>query len=187
MVLEARNNGCVREVMVIAAALSIQDPRERPMDKKQASDEKHRRFADKESDFMAFVNLWDYVQEQQKSLPSSQFRRLCRTDFLSYLRVREWQDVYTQLRQTVKTLGLPVNTQPADYRGLHCALLTGLLSHIGQKDADKHEYTGARNARFAIYPGSGLFKKPPKWTMVAELWKPAGYGAALPPASIRNG
>ncbi|WP_213992369.1 ATP-dependent RNA helicase HrpA [Sodalis sp. dw_96] len=169
MVLEARNNGCVREVMVIAAALSIQDPRERPMDKKQASDEKHRRFADKESDFMAFVNLWDYVQEQQKLLPSSQFRRLCRTDFLSYLRVREWQDVYTQLRQTVKTLGLPVNTQPADYRGLHCALLTGLLSHIGQKDVDKHEYTGARNARFAIYPGSGLFKKPPKWTMVAEL------------------
>jgi ATP-dependent helicase HrpA len=169
MVLEARANGCVREVMVIAAALSIQDPRERPMDKKQAADEKHRRFADKESDFLAFVKLWDYVQEQQKLLPSSQFRKLCRTDFLSYLRVREWQDVYTQLRQTVKTLGLPVNTQPADYRALHCALLSGLLSHLGQKDADKHEYTGARNARFAIYPGSGLFKKPPKWTMVAEL------------------
>ncbi|NDL62356.1 ATP-dependent RNA helicase HrpA [Acerihabitans arboris] len=169
MVLEARNNACVREVMVIAAALSIQDPRERPMDKKQASDEKHRRFADKESDFIAFVNLWDYVQEQQKTLSSSQFRRQCRVDFLSYLRVREWQDVYTQLRQTVKTLGLPVNTQPADYRGLHCALLSGLLSHIGQKDAEKQEYTGARNARFAIYPGSGLFKKPPKWTMVAEL------------------
>ncbi|HEY0208133.1 ATP-dependent RNA helicase HrpA [Acerihabitans sp.] len=169
MVLEARNNACVREVMVIAAALSIQDPRERPMDKKQASDEKHRRFADKESDFIAFVNLWDYMQEQQKTLTSSQFRRQCRVDFLSYLRVREWQDVYTQLRQTVKTLGLPVNTQPADYRGLHCALLSGLLSHIGQKDAEKQEYTGARNARFAIYPGSGLFKKPPKWTMVAEL------------------
>lgn len=169
MVLEARNNACVREVMVIAAALSIQDPRERPMDKKQASDEKHRRFADKESDFIAYVNLWDYVQEQQKTLSSSQFRRQCRVDFLSYLRVREWQDVYTQLRQTVKTLGLPVNTQPADYRGLHCALLSGLLSHIGQKDAEKQEYTGARNARFAIYPGSGLFKKPPKWTMVAEL------------------
>ncbi|WP_413728450.1 ATP-dependent RNA helicase HrpA [Sodalis sp. RH19] len=169
MVLEARNNACVREVMVIAAALSIQDPRERPMDKKQAADEKHRRFADKESDFIAFVKLWDYVQEQQKTLSSSQFRRQCRVDFLSYLRVREWQDVYTQLRQTVKTLGLPVNTQPADYRGLHCALLSGLLSHIGQKDAEKQEYTGARNARFAIYPGSGLFKKPPKWTMVAEL------------------
>ncbi|WP_196239149.1 ATP-dependent RNA helicase HrpA [Martelella alba] len=169
MVLEARNSGCVREVMVIAAALSIQDPRERPLDKKQAADEKHRRFADKESDFLSFVRLWDYVQEQQKLLPASQFRKLCRTDFLSYLRVREWQDVYTQLRQQVKTLGLPVNTAPADYRGLHCALLAGLLSHIGQKDADKHEYTGTRNARFAIYPGSGLFKKPPKWTVAAEL------------------
>lgn len=169
MVLEARNNGCVREVMVIAAALSIQDPRERPLDKKQASDEKHRRFADKESDFVAFVNLWDYLQEQQKTLSSSQFRRQCRTDFLSYLRVREWQDVYTQLRQTVKTLGLPVNSLPAEYQSLHCALLSGLLSHIGQKDVEKQEYTGARNAKFSIYPGSGLFKKPPKWTMVAEL------------------
>ncbi|TCV99843.1 ATP-dependent RNA helicase HrpA [Biostraticola tofi] len=169
MVLEARNNGCVREVMVIAAALSIQDPRERPMDKKQASDEKHHRFADKDSDYLAFVKLWDYIQEQQKALSSSQFRRQCRIDFLSYLRVREWQDVYTQLRQTVKTLGLPVNTKPAEYRELHCSLLAGLLSHIGQKDADKHEYSGTRNARFAIYPGSGLFKKPPKWAMVAEL------------------
>lgn len=169
MVLEARANGCVREVMIIAAALSIQDPRERPMDKKQASDEKHRRFADKESDFLAFVNLWDYLQEQQKALSSSQFRRQCRVDFLNYLRVREWQDVYSQLRQTVKTLGLPVNTKPADFRALHCALLAGLLSHIGQKDVDKQEFTGTRNARFALYPGSGLFKKPPKWVMVAEL------------------
>lgn len=169
MVLAARSGGCVREVMIIAAALSIQDPRERPMDKKQAADEKHRRFADKESDFLAFVNLWDYLQTQQKALSSSQLRRQCRVDFLSYLRVREWQDVYTQLRQTVKTLGLPINAQPADYRSLHSALLTGLLSHIGQKDTDKPEYTGTRNARFALYPGSALFKKPPKWTMVAEL------------------
>ncbi|RLM26477.1 ATP-dependent RNA helicase HrpA [Brenneria alni] len=169
MVLEARHSGCVREVMVITAALSIQDPRERPMDKKQASDEKHRRFADKESDFMAFVNLWDYLHEQQKALSSSQFRRLCRTDYLNYLRVREWQDIYTQLRQVVKELGLPVNSEPADYRSIHCALLTGLLSHIGQKDIEKQEFSGARNARFAIFPGSGLFKKPPKWTMVAEL------------------
>ncbi|WP_409308680.1 ATP-dependent RNA helicase HrpA [Pectobacterium sp. B1J-3] len=169
MVLEARNTGCVREVMVITAALSIQDPRERPLDKKQASDEKHRRFADKESDFLAFVNLWDYLREQQKALSSSQFRRLCRSDYLNYLRVREWQDIYTQLRQVVKELGLPINSAPADYRSIHCALLTGLLSHIGQKDVEKQEFSGARNARFAIFPGSGLFKKPPKWTMVAEL------------------
>ncbi|MFI8417052.1 ATP-dependent RNA helicase HrpA [Serratia sp. NPDC078593] len=169
MVLEARNSGSVREVMIITAALSIQDPRERPMDKQQASDEKHRRFADKDSDFMAFVNLWDYLQAQQKALSSSQFRRLCRTDFLNYLRVREWQDIYTQLRQVVKELGLPINSEPSDVRSVHVALLTGLLSHVGQKDTDKQEYTGARNARFSIFPGSGLFKKPPKWVMVAEL------------------
>ncbi|MFC3395470.1 ATP-dependent RNA helicase HrpA [Brenneria rubrifaciens] len=169
MVLEARKTGCVREVMVITAGLSIQDPRERPLDKKQASDEKHRRFVDKESDFLAFVKLWDYLREQQKALSSSQFRRLCRSDYLNYLRVREWQDIYTQLRQVVKTLGLPVNSEPADYRSIHCALLTGLLSHIGQKDIEKQAFSGARNARFALFPGSGLFKKPPKWTMVAEL------------------
>ncbi|WP_240775769.1 ATP-dependent RNA helicase HrpA [Nissabacter sp. SGAir0207] len=169
MVLEAQKNGCVREVMIITSALSIQDPRERPLDKQQASDEKHRRFADKESDFLAFVNLWDYLKEQQKALSSSQFRKLCRSDYLNYLRVREWQDIYTQLRQVVKELGLPVNSVPAEYREVHCALLTGLLSHIGQKDADKQEFTGARNARFVVFPGSGLFKKPPKWVMVAEL------------------
>ncbi|WJV51984.1 ATP-dependent RNA helicase HrpA [Prodigiosinella aquatilis] len=169
MVLEARKMGCVREVMIITAALSIQDPRERPLDKKQVSDEKHRRFADKESDFLSFVKLWDYLREQQKALSASQFRKLCRTDFLNYLRVREWQDVYTQLRQVVKELGLPVNSEPADYFSIHCALLSGLLSHIGQKDMEKPEFSGARNTRFVIFPGSGLFKKPPKWTMVAEL------------------
>ncbi|MDN4627080.1 ATP-dependent RNA helicase HrpA [Erwinia sp. PsM31] len=169
MVLEAQKYACTREVMIITAALSIQDPRERPVEKQQASDEKHRRFADKESDFLSFVNLWNYLQEQQKALSSSQFRRLCKTDYLNYLRVREWQDIYTQLRQVVRELGIPLNSEPADFRGVHTALLTGLLSHIGQKDVEKQEYSGARNARFSIFPGSGLFKKPPKWMMVAEL------------------
>ncbi|MCI4179834.1 ATP-dependent RNA helicase HrpA, partial [Dickeya dianthicola] len=169
MVLEARQTSCVREAMIITAALSIQDPRERPVEKKQAAEEKHRRFVDKESDFLTFVNLWDYLQEQQKALSSSQFRKLCRSDYLNYLRVREWQDIYTQLRQVVKELGFPVNSEPADYRSLHGALLTGLLSHIGQKDVEKQEFSGARNTRFAIFPGSGLFKKPPKWAIVAEL------------------
>ncbi|WP_312042723.1 ATP-dependent RNA helicase HrpA [Erwinia sp.] len=169
MVLEAQKYACTREVMIITSALSIQDPRERPVEKQQASDEKHRRFADKESDFLSFVNLWNYLQEQQKALSSSQFRRLCKTDYLNYLRVREWQDIYTQLRQVVRELGIPLNSEPADFRGVHTALLTGLLSHIGQKDVEKQEYSGARNARFSIFPGSGLFKKPPKWTMVAEL------------------
>lgn len=169
MVLEARKYGAVKELMVITSALSIQDPRERPMDKQQASDEKHRRFQDKDSDFLSFLNMWDYLKTQQKELSHSQFRKLCRQEFLNFMRVREWQDVYTQLRQVVKELGFPVNSEPADFRSVHVALLSGLLSHIGQKDADKQEFTGARNARFSIYPGSGLFKKPPKWTMVAEL------------------
>lgn len=169
MVLEARKYGAVKELMVITSALSIQDPRERPMDKQQASDEKHRRFQDKDSDFLSFLNMWDYLKTQQKELSQSQFRKLCRQEFLNFMRVREWQDVYTQLRQVVKELGFPVNSEPADFRSVHVALLSGLLSHIGQKDADKQEFTGARNARFSIYPGSGLFKKPPKWTMVAEL------------------
>lgn len=169
MVLEARKYGAVRELMVITSALSIQDPRERPMDKQQASDEKHRRFQDKDSDFLSLLNLWDYLKTQQKELSHSQFRKHCRQEFLNFMRVREWQDVYTQLRQVVKELGFPINSQPADFKSIHVALLSGLLSHIGQKDSDKQEFTGARNARFAIYPGSGLFKKPPKWAMVAEL------------------
>ena len=169
MVLEAQKYGCVREVMIIVAALSIQDPRERPVEKQQAADEKHRRFADKESDFIAFVNLWNYLQEQQKALSGNAFRRQCKTDYLNYLRVREWQDIYTQLRQVVRELGMPVNSEPAPYREIHSALLTGLLSHIGLKDAEKQEFSGARNARFSIFPGSALFKKPPKWAVVAEL------------------
>lgn len=169
MVLEAQKFGCVREVLIITSALSIQDPREHPMDQQQASDEKHRRFHDKESDFLADVNLWNYLGEQKKTLSSNQFRRQCKLDFLNYLRVLEWQDIYTQLRQVVKELGLPVNSEPGDFRSVHSVLLTGLLSHIGKKDTGKQEYTGARNARFSIFPGSGLFRKPPKWTMVAEL------------------
>ncbi|MEX9626461.1 ATP-dependent RNA helicase HrpA, partial [Proteus mirabilis] len=131
MVLEARKYGAVRELMVITSALSIQDPRERPMDKQQASDEKHRRFQDKDSDFLSLLNLWDYLKTQQKELSHSQFRKHCRQEFLNFMRVREWQDVYTQLRQVVKELGFPINSQPADFKSIHVALLSGLLSHIG--------------------------------------------------------
>ncbi|MFF0310496.1 ATP-dependent RNA helicase HrpA [Streptosporangium sp. NPDC004379] len=179
MVIEADRNGCVREVMVIAAALSIQDPRERPADKQQAADEKHRRFADKESDFVSYLNLWNHLQEQQKELSSSAFRRLCKADFLNYLRVREWQDVYGQLRQMSKSLGVTLNGVPGDEQKIHVSLLSGLLSHVGVKDVDKKgadgprrpmtEYIGARNARFAIFPGSALAKKQPLWVMSAEL------------------
>lgn len=169
MLLSAVNLGAVHEVMIIVAALSIQDPRERPQEKQQASDEKHRRFADKKSDFLAFLNLWHYIQEQQKALSKNQFRRQCQKDYLNYLRIREWQDIYHQIRLTVREMGLPINSEPAEYQQIHTALLSGLLSHIGLKESEKQSYLGARNAHFAIFPNSVLFKKQPKWVMAAEL------------------
>ena len=169
MLLCAVSQGALHEVMIIVAALSIQDPRERPQEKQQASDEKHRRFADKKSDFLAFLNLWRYLQEQQKELSKNQFRRQCQKDFLNYLRIREWQDIYHQIRLTVREMGLPINSEKAEYQQIHTALLSGLLSHIGLKEAEKQQYLGARNAHFAIFPNSVLFKKQPKWVMAAEL------------------
>ncbi|MEU9117248.1 ATP-dependent RNA helicase HrpA [Streptomyces sp. NPDC048483] len=170
MVLEADRNGCVREVMVIAAALSIQDPRERPSDKQQQADQQHARFKDETSDFLAFLNLWRYVREQQKALSSSAFRRMCRSEFLNYLRIREWQDIYSQLRTVAKSMGIHLSEEDAAPDHIHTALLSGLLSHIGLKDTDaKNEYLGARSAKFAVFPGSALFKKPPRWVMSAEL------------------
>ncbi len=169
MLVEARRLGCTKEIMIITAALSIQDPRERPFDKQQASDEKHRRFADKQSDFISYINLWNYIKTQQQELSGNQFRRLCQKEFLNYLRIREWQDVYTQIRQTIKQLAFPINSQLADYRSLHVALLCGLLSHVGMKELEKHEYIGARNIKFAIFPNSAIFKNQPKWCIASEL------------------
>ena len=171
MVLEAETNGCVREVLVIASALSIQDPRERPTDKQQAADQQHARFTDKESDFVAYLNLWQYLREQQKALSSNQFRKMCKAEYLNYLRVREWQDLYGQLRQMAKTLEMSLSDQQADSARIHQSLLAGLLSHIGLKDPEqrKTDYQGARGTHFAIFPGSALFKKPPRWVMAAEL------------------
>ncbi|TDB96219.1 ATP-dependent RNA helicase HrpA [Actinomadura sp. 7K534] len=184
MVLEADRNGCVREVLVIAAALSIQDPRERPAEHQQAADEGHRRFADPTSDFLAYLNLWNYLRERQKELSGSAFRRMCKNEFLHFLRIREWQDLHGQLKQVAKSLGVTVNTADAPPDRIHISLLAGLLSHIGLADTDKkdarkdarkdgrrrgQEYLGARGAKFAVFPGSSLFKKPPRWVMSAEL------------------
>lgn len=169
MVLEADRNGCVREVMVIAAALSIQDPRERPADKQQQADQQHARFKDESSDFLAFLNLWKYIRERQKELSSSAFRRMCRQEFLNYLRIREWQDIYSQLRTVAKTMDIELSDQDSAPDHIHTSLLAGLLSHVGLKDTDKNEYLGARSAKFAVFPGSALFKKPPRWVMSAEL------------------
>lgn len=172
MVLEADKNGCVREVMVIAAALSIQDPRERPADKQAQADQQHARFKDETSDFLAYLNLWRYIREQQKERGSSSFRRMCKQEYLNFLRIREWQDIYTQLRTVAKQMGIHLNEDDAPADRIHVSLLAGLLSHIGMKDVkdgNKNEYLGARNAKFAIFPGSALFRKQPKFVMSAEL------------------
>ncbi|QGZ50064.1 ATP-dependent RNA helicase HrpA [Streptomyces sp. QHH-9511] len=172
MVLEAERNGCVREVMVIAAALSIQDPRERPAEKQAQADQQHARFKDETSDFLAFLNLWRYVREQQKERGSSSFRRMCKQEYLNFLRIREWQDIYAQLRTVAKQMGIHLNDEDAPEQSVHVSLLAGLLSHIGMKDVKegaKNEYLGARSAKFAIFPGSALFKKPPRFIMSAEL------------------
>ncbi|MGW7068030.1 ATP-dependent RNA helicase HrpA [Streptomyces sp. NPDC054855] len=185
MVLEADKNGCVREVMVIAAALSIQDPRERPAEKQTQADQQHARFKDETSDFLAFLNLWRYIREQQKERGSSSFRRMCKSEYLNFLRIREWQDIYTQLRTVAKQLGIHVNEDDAPEQHVHISLLSGLLSHIGMKDVKESkeskekdpkqrgggrgEYLGARGAKFAVFPGSALFKKPPRFIMSAEL------------------
>ncbi|MEU9329601.1 ATP-dependent RNA helicase HrpA [Streptomyces canus] len=172
MVLEADKNGCVREVMVIAAALSIQDPRERPADKQTQADQQHARFKDETSDFLAYLNLWRYVREQQKERGSSSFRRMCKQEYLNFLRIREWQDIYSQLRTVAKQMGIHLNEDDAPDQSVHVSLLAGLLSHIGMKDVkdgNKNEYLGARSAKFAIFPGSALFKKQPRFVMSAEL------------------
>ncbi|NED12417.1 ATP-dependent RNA helicase HrpA [Streptomyces sp. SID9124] len=169
MVVEADRNGCVREVMVIAAALSIQDPRERPSDKQTQADQQHARFKDETSDFLAFLNLWRYIREQQKERGSSSFRRMCKQEYLNFLRIREWQDIYAQLRSVAKQMGIELNEEDAPEQSVHTSLLAGLLSHIGLKDTEKNEYLGARSAKFAIFPGSALFKKQPRFVMSAEL------------------
>jgi ATP-dependent helicase HrpA len=172
MVLEAKERDCLGEVLVITSALSIQDPRERPSDKQQQAQASHARFADKESDFLAFLNLWNHLRDKQKELSGNQFRRMCRDEFLNYLRVREWQDIHGQLRQVLRSMNIEVpapRESAADPAEVHKSLLAGLLSHVGLKDPDKHEYLGGRGARFAIFPGSSLFKKQPRFVMAAEL------------------
>jgi len=185
MIFEAGRAGCVGEVLIITAALSIQDPRERPADAREAADALHARFAAAGSDFLAFLALWEYLNDRQRELSGSAFRRLCRREFLHYLRVREWQDVHGQLRQAARDIGIraagarAAAPGPADSADrVHMSLLAGLLSHVGMQDTEQKqerrrrgpaEFAGARGARFAIFPDSALARKPPKWVMAAEL------------------
>ncbi|MEV7962129.1 ATP-dependent RNA helicase HrpA [Oerskovia paurometabola] len=226
MIWEGSRRGVAREVAIIAAVMSIQDPRERPAEYRAQADQLHARFADPRSDFLTYLNLWEYVREQQHELSSSAFRRLCKAEYINFLRVREWQDVVAQLREMSKPLGIDMSYTPrtrgdASAKGatpsgttiaeatdqpverrltwdddtIHQSLLAGLLSQIGMQEATevkassvahlrgpqkelamkrakkqaRNEYLGARGARFAIFPGSPLSKKPPVWVMAGEL------------------
>ncbi len=169
MILAAEQENCVREVLVVAAALSIPDPRERPADREEAARQKHARFADERSDFVSYLNLWNYLREQRRERSGNQFRRLCREEFLHYLRVREWQDLRGQLRAIARELGITENNEPAPAERVHAALLAGLLSHVGLREGDGREYAGARNSRFVLAPGSVLTRRPPRWIVVADL------------------
>lgn len=179
MLLAAQKHNCVRELLIIASALSVQDPRERPAQKQQAADEKHRRFWDEQSDFIAFVNLWQYFENQRQELSQNQLRKQCKREFLSYLRLREWRDIHRQLRLAAKDLGFKENTEPADYEAVHRALLSGLLGHLGLR-GEEREYLGARNRKFFIFPGSSQFKKTPKWLLAGQLLETAKlYGHTI--------
>ena len=169
MVLEADKLGCAHEVAVIAAALSIQDPRERPAEQRGQADQLHARFADRSSDFLGYLNLWTYLRSLESELSRSQARKRCKAEFLHYLRIREWQDLVAQLEDAAREVGVTLNAAPADAPEIHTALLSGLLSHLGMQDGGSREYTGARGAKFAIFPGSVLARRGPTWVMVAEL------------------
>ena len=184
MIIEGGRRGCAKEMMVLAAALTIQDPRERPADVRAEADAMHARFVDDTSDFSSFLMLWDYINEQQAALSSSQLRKMCRREYINYLRIREWQDLFAQLREMGRTAnihasgGRDINASAHEI-DIHKSLLSGLLSHVGVKEEREkdskgrtrgpREYLGARGTKFAIFPGSGLFKKGPDWVLSAEL------------------
>ncbi|MCP8349075.1 MULTISPECIES: ATP-dependent RNA helicase HrpA [Pseudomonas] len=168
MLLEGAKQGSLQELLIVASALSVQDPRERPPERQQAADQAHAQWKDSDSDFAALVNLWRGFEEQRQALTASPLRNWCRKNFLNYLRLREWRDAHRQLSLICRDLQLSINKEPADYPRLHKAILSGLLSQIGQKTEDG-DYLGARQRRFWVHPSSGLGKKRPQWLMTAEL------------------
>ena len=169
MVIEAQTNGCVREVLIIASALSIQDPRERPTDKRQAAEEMHRRFSVGGSDLLTLVALWDHLEERSRILGSNQFRRECKAEYLNHLRIREWRDLHRQLARAAGLKRGGDKENPATPDAVHRSVLAGLLSHVGMRDGETREFRGARGSRFAIASGSTLARRPPAWVMAAEL------------------
>ncbi|MBW8191901.1 ATP-dependent RNA helicase HrpA [Neiella marina] len=168
MLLHGAEHGAGKELAVICAALGTQDVRERPLEKRSQSDQCHAQWNDKSSDFMAMLNLWQGIEAQQQELSNSQFRKWCRSQFINYLRVREWQDVYQQLTSHLAELDIKLNEEGANYAQIHQSILSGMLSHVGQLNKDR-DYQGARNRVFTMFPGSSLGRKRPKWLVAAEL------------------
>ncbi|QGX08402.1 ATP-dependent RNA helicase HrpA [Janibacter melonis] len=175
MLIEADRRGCLTEVLVVVSALSIQDPRERPLERQAQADQQHARFRHETSDFATWWQLWVYLKQQQRELSSSAFRRMCKREYLHYVRIREWQDVHAQLRRAATDRRLDTRSRTAakgddpDWDTVHQALLAGLLSHVGVRDEDKRDYLGARGARFSIQPGSTLHRRQPPVVMAGEL------------------
>ncbi|MCX2780069.1 ATP-dependent RNA helicase HrpA [Microbulbifer thermotolerans] len=168
MLAAAAARGSLREMLIIVSALAVQDPRERPAEKRQAADEKHRQWQHQESDFLSYVQLWEAFEAQRQALSQNQLRKWCQRNFLSWLRMREWRDIHHQLRLACRELKLKENAEAADYAAVHAAIVPGLLGNIGVRDENK-EFLGCRNRRFHIFPGSGQFKKPPRWVVAAQL------------------
>lgn len=168
MLIEANKLKALDEILIIAAALSVQDPKERPQEKQQAADQKHKELAHEDSDFLSYVNLWNAFEEQRQALSNSQLRKWCQKHFVNYMRMREWRDIHKQLKTLVKDMGFEANIQPAGYESVHRAVLSGLLSHIAQKE-EGAEYLGARHRKLQVFPSSSQYKKRPKWLVAAEL------------------
>ncbi|MBV4541278.1 ATP-dependent RNA helicase HrpA [Pseudomonas vlassakiae] len=168
MLLEGARQGSLQEVLIVTSALSVQDPRERPPERQQAADQAHAQWKDADTDFAALVNLWRGFEEQRQALTASPLRNWCRKNFLNYLRLREWRDAHRQLSLICRELQLTVNKEPSDYQKVHKAILSGLLSQIGQK-TEEGDYQGARQRRFWVHPSSGIGRKRPQWVMAAEL------------------
>ncbi|MDV2427356.1 ATP-dependent RNA helicase HrpA [Corynebacterium tuberculostearicum] len=170
MLIEANTNGCLDDVMVIVAAMTIQDVRERPLDFQAQADQAHARFKDKTSDFLSMLKLWDYIKQTRNEQSGNKFRKRMKQEFLHYMRIREWFDLVRQLKDVAKQLGWTYQ-EGTERRSddIHMSLLSGLLSNIGARDGKSKEFQGARNTRFLVFPGSALAKKPPEFLMAAEL------------------
>ena len=170
MLIEANTNGCLDDVMVIVAAMTIQDVRERPLDFQAQADQAHARFKDKTSDFLSMLKLWDYIKQTRNEQSGNKFRQRMKQEFLHYMRIREWFDLVRQLKDVAKQLGWTYQ-EGTERRSddIHMSLLSGLLSNIGARDGNSKEFQGARNTRFLVFPGSALAKKPPEFLMAAEL------------------